>query len=447
MKTIIGLSLLQRVLASSNEKVDILAQKPLIQDACPSNSILHNGECHLAFYDSLGTQTVVAAANISHISHSLDESRRLASQIKDFPWTFWPECFSTEETIEPYCVFSDENFASGRGIFIITTKTFAYSMLEKDAFKNPKSLERMNHYENPPFQQHEFPGKGRGLVANKTLHAGDQIFASTPLLLSDPDAYELPDSERLALLYRGVETLPSASRKLFWDLLGHFNDDPVEDRINTNNFETTVDGVHQSAVFPEIAMLNHDCRPNAAYFFDEATLTHFVHATRTIYPGEEITITYIDNEMNRAKRMAKLEKHWGFKCSCSACTAHPSLTAESDARLNEMNILTKILNDWTPTSAATPEAAELLISLYKQERLYAGLSTAYKHAAEVYSSFGRKLEAIKYARLSTEVGMLDKGFRDSDVQEMKRMSSNPEMSWSWNKRLGSKGGCGCGHRH
>ncbi|KAH7397196.1 hypothetical protein BKA66DRAFT_408712 [Pyrenochaeta sp. MPI-SDFR-AT-0127] len=418
-----------------------------MRDACPSNSVLHNGECQPSIYDSSSTPAVINAANISHISQSLDESRKLASQTKDFPWTFWPECFSNEDTIEPYCVFSDQSFASGRGIFIVTTKTFAYAMLEKSAFSKPETLARMNQYTNPPFTQHEFPGKGRGLVANKTLQKGDQIFASTPLLLTDPDAYDLPVSERLALLYRGIETLPPASQSLFWGLLGHFNDDPVEDRINTNNFETTVDGIHQSAVFPEIAMLNHDCRPNAAYFFDEETLTHFVHATRTIYPGEEITITYIDNEMNRAKRMAKLEKHWGFKCGCSTCTAHPSLTLESDARLAQINILAKILNDWTPTSAATPEAAELLISLYEQERLHASLSTAYKHAAEVYSSFGKKFEAIRYARLSTEMSMLDKGFNDADVQEMRKMSNNPEMTWSWNKRLGLKGGCGCGHAH
>ena len=176
-------------------------------------------------------------------------------------------------------------------------------------------------------------------------------------------------------------------------------------------------------------------------------MTHHVHAIRDIMPGEELTITYIDNEQNRAKRMRKLENNWGFKCSCSACTAHPSLTFESDSRLHQIALLSDNLNDWTPTSSATPEVAELLISLYEQERLHANLATAYKHAAEVYSSFGKRFEAIKYARLSTEMSILDKGFGDEDVREMRKMSNSPEMSWSWKKRvgMGGKGGCGCGH--
>jgi hypothetical protein len=120
---------------------------------------------------------------------------------------------------------------------------------------------------------------------------------------------------------------------------------------------------------------------------------------------------------------------------------------ESDSRLKQVAHLLEALNDWTEASTATPAAVEFLVSLYEQERLQAGLSTAYKHAAEVYSSFGKKWEAMRYARLSVEMSMLDKGFTDRDVNEMKRMSKEPELTWSWKKRFGIKGGCGCGKRH
>jgi hypothetical protein len=106
------------------------------------------------------------------------------------------------------------------------------------------------------------------------------------------------------------------------------------------------------------------------------------------------------------------------------------------------------LDDWTSSSSATPEIAELMISLYTQERLDASLATAYKYAAEAHSSFGKKWEAMRYARLSVEMSMLDKGFRDGDVVEMKKMNENPEMTWSWKKRVGLSGkGCGCRHSH
>jgi hypothetical protein len=124
------------------------------------------------------------------------------------------------------------------------------------------------------------------------------------------------------------------------------------------------------------------------------------------------------------------------------------LASESDARLEQIAKLQQdVLNDWTESSSATPATAELLISLYKQERLEASLGTAYKHAAEVYSSFGMKWEAVRYARLSVEMNMLDKGWGDKDVALMKKMIAQPEMTWSWRKRVGGKRGCGCAKGH
>ncbi|KAF1912015.1 hypothetical protein BDU57DRAFT_564621 [Ampelomyces quisqualis] len=410
MRSTITFSFLGGALALTNNKIDYMNQKVLLNDACPSDST--------------------------------------ASKAANFPWSFWPECFSTEDKENTYCVFSHQGFASGRGIFILTTEDFAYAMLDKPAFTNPEVLATVNQYDNPPFVQHEFPGKGRGLVANKTLHRGDEIFSSTPIIITDSDAYELPTSERLALIHRGVETLPPDTQARFWALMGHANGDPVDDRISTNNFDTMIDGVTQQTLFPELSMLNHDCRPNAAYFWDEQMMTHYIHAIRDIRPGEEITITYTDNEKDRKTRLKRLEANWGFKCACSACTAHPELTAESDSRLYQITHLGRTLDDWTSSSSATPEVAELLISLYEQERLDANLATAYKYAAEAYSSFGRKWEAVKYARLSVERSMLDKGFADGDVAEMKKMAENPEMTWSWKKRVGLTGkSCECGNAH
>ncbi|KAF2193906.1 SET domain-containing protein [Zopfia rhizophila CBS 207.26] len=366
----------------------------------------------------------------------------------DFPWTFWPECYSNENTTEPLCAFSQHSFAGGRGVSMVTTSSDAYAMLKMPAFSDPSILTLVNDYDNPPYEEHDFPGKGRGLVANKTLHRGDEIFASTPLLVMNPDAYELSTEERLKLAHRAVENLPEDTKAMFWKLLDHFKGDPVDDRINTNAFEVEIDGQTRHVVFPEIARLNHDCRPNAAYFFDPQTLTHYVHATQTIHPGEEITITYINNEMTRSKRMASLKQNWGFDCGCSACRAHPALTAESDARLLQIEGLEGKLDDWTDKSEATPEMAEMLLSLFEQERLYGSLGGAYKAAAMAYSSFGDRWNAIRYARRSIEYSILDKGFRDSDVYAMKQLASEPEMQWSWKKRVGHKRlAGGCGHIH
>jgi hypothetical protein len=445
MKTAASLTLLGSAYALTDQKVSHIPQQPILADACPSDSILHSGECLPPTFDP--------SSNLlddfkSNITLTLEQSRASADQVADFPWTFWPECYANENVTDPVCVFSDQKFANGRGVFIVTTSSLAYQMLKKPAFSHPNALDRINNHANPPFVQHDFPGKGRGLIANKTLNRGDQIFASTPLLITNPISYQLVEAERLRLAHRGVDTLPTDSKTAFWALLDHFKGDPVDDRINTNAFEIEIDGVGQYAVLPEIAMLNHDCRPNAAYFWDEETLSHYVHATQTIHPGEEITITYINNEKSRSKRMANLKRNWGFDCSCSSCSAHPVFTVESDERIAQIADLATALDDWTAASTATPEMAEALISLYQQERLHASLGLAYKYAAETYSSFGDKYTAVKYARLSAEHTYLDKGFRDSDVREMRNMAKNPETTWSWKKRVGHERFAGsCGHKH
>ncbi|RMZ68317.1 SET domain-containing [Pyrenophora seminiperda CCB06] len=468
MRSAIGLGLLGGAAAFSNDKVHVFSQKPLLADSCPLDTSLHNGKCIPAIWGSTTTTpddnlmpisanntTSTEYSHLAPLAHTLEESRAKASAQEDFPWTFWPECFANENTPEPYCIFSDQNFANGRGIAIITTAPLAYEMRSKAAFTHPSTaLSRTNNHASPPFYQHDFPGKGRGLVANKTLHPGDQLFASTPILLSDPDLYQLSEPERLALLHRGVATLPPTSQTLFWHLMGHIpTADAIDDRVTTNNFEvTSVSDTTLNAVFPEIAMLNHDCRPNAAYFYDEESMTHFIHATRTITPGEELTITYTNNEALRADRIAALRSNWGFTCDCSACTAHPHLTSESDARMVQIATLQDLLNDYTsdkalgPTTA--PAAAELMLSLYRQERLDANMGTAYQYAAEAYSSSGKKWEAVRYARLSVEMSMLDKGWADKDVNGMRKMVAAPELSWSWRKRVGGgekgEGGCTCG---
>ncbi|KAF2870166.1 hypothetical protein BDV95DRAFT_629420 [Massariosphaeria phaeospora] len=393
------------------------------------------------------------APNPSRVSRSptprkqfiyINEAYASAHAIPDFPWTFYPSCFANENTTSPYCVFSDQTFARGRGIFIVTTPSQAYDLLASPAFTDASVLDSANDFANPPFEQRALPGKGRGLIANTTLHRGTQIFASTPLLITDPGAYSLSTSERLALLHRGVATLPPDSQARFWTLLNHFQGDAVDDRIDTNAFEIAIDGVTQYAVLPETALLNHDCRPNAAYFWDEAALMLRVHATQTIYPGEEISITYIDNERPRAARTAHLQRNWGFACGCAACAAPEFVTAESDARILQIQEVAALLDDWSEESCASPEMAMLLVSLYEQERLGAGMGKAYRLAAEVYSSFGERWLAVKFARLSVEVGALDKGWGDGDVLDMVRMAEEPEGSWSWGRRVGLRRGEGCG---
>jgi hypothetical protein len=110
------------------------------------------------------------------------------------------------------------------------------------------------------------------------------------------------------------------------------------------------------------------------------------------------------------------------------------MTKESDSRLEQIEELIRILEDWDPEKEVDPSAGDLLISLFEQERLWVGRAEAYRLAAKAWNAVGEKWKAIKYARLAVELGTLDEGPRDRTTSLMVQMSEYPEEHWSWMRR-------------
>ena len=133
----------------------------------------------------------------------------------------------------------------------------------------------------------------------------------------------------------------------------------------------------------------------------------------------------------RKQRLHKLKSVWGFPCSCSLCTQSNALSKASDARITLIHELHADLEDYTESSRATPEMAELLISLYQQERMDAMVYEAYAYAAIEWNGAGEPWMAIKYAQLAIEYGMLSIGAGDAGVDEMRQIAIDPWTHWSW----------------
>jgi hypothetical protein len=168
-----------------------------------------------------------------------------------YPWT----AQSCRSSTESFCVFSSQDFAGGRGISILTTPDRAKNFQQLPAFVNAGALPGVNEQPSPPFEERELPGRGRGLIANKTLHRGDRIFAHTPILMFDGDSYEdLEKKEWLELEHIAVNNLPPKTKTLFSELYGRPVTDPVSDRIDTNAFQLRLEDTTYYAVFPEIAV-------------------------------------------------------------------------------------------------------------------------------------------------------------------------------------------------
>lgn len=108
-----------------------------------------------------------------------------------------------------------------------------------------------------------------------------------------------------------VGQLPPFAKQLFMDMVAHNESEKqIIERIYTNTFGEDFGGEGHSVDVPETARLNHDCRPNAMYYFDR--LNHYTHAARTINAGEEITIIYVDPLQTRLRKRAALKRSWGF---------------------------------------------------------------------------------------------------------------------------------------
>lgn len=129
-------------------------------------------------------------------------------------------------------------------------------------------------------------------------------------------------------------------------------------------------------------------------------------------------------------RLAHLNESWHFPCSCSACTQNKQMTDASDSRVHQIQEIRKQLRNWD-NSPATPALAELLISLYQQERLWTMIYEAYTYAAIEYNGDGSPWLATKYARLAIQHGLATAGPQDSDVNEMIALARNPWEHWSW----------------
>ncbi|KAI0842860.1 SET domain-containing protein [Hypoxylon sp. FL0890] len=90
-------------------------------------------------------------------------------------------------------------------------------------------------------------------------------------------------------------------------------------KIQVNSFSRSAGDNGQNGFYSNaaLAMLNHSCIPNAFVHFSGRDAT--LHAYREIKEGEEIEISYIDNDMTRPQRQKALKTRYYFACVCPRC--------------------------------------------------------------------------------------------------------------------------------
>ena len=85
-----------------------------------------------------------------------------------------------------------------------------------------------------------------------------------------------------------------------------------------------------AALFPQMAMANHSCRPNAEFVDRTDIGQQLLVVIYVIEAGEEISINYMPMEDEgtdtKEVRQEFLRRFYGFMCCCQACTLQVSYT-------------------------------------------------------------------------------------------------------------------------
>ena len=153
---------------------DIL-QMPLLQSCDRNSKSLHN------------EQHIILAGH-SSIQNRTGSFELLDHHHKTTPYDSWfasPECVgSKENSNDQFCLHTSNVFADFRGISILSKPQAAERILQLPAFAIEGVAGTVNDELDPPYSRQSLPGRGFGLLANRTLYRGDRIMSKTPLCAS-----------------------------------------------------------------------------------------------------------------------------------------------------------------------------------------------------------------------------------------------------------------------
>ncbi|OTA68672.1 SET domain-containing protein [Hypoxylon sp. EC38] len=344
--------------------------------------------------------------------HPVDEST--ARQPIDWsPWTHPPKCLRAEKPpATRYCVFTNSQHGNGGVSMITTPETAANSIdiLNDTGYTHTKSF--INNSVGPVYEVIDIPGKGKGVVATRQINRAEPIIADWAALVVD---LNFPTSVKRAqgyqLLHVAVDQLSDPDRVLLLARNNVFSADIVEDVLRTNAFSFTVAGETHMALYPQVARVNHACRPNAFIRFTPSSLAVSIVALKDIEPGEEITLTYVPMGKTREERRAGLLK-WGF-ISSKAEVAASDYRREKIKQLRQE--VMEAVEAWDGTRAV--KLTHEILELMRAEDLAPLYASQYEILARLYWKARDTRTGTKYAQMSIDT-LVDLGYLDNSPKAL-----------------------------
>lgn len=191
--------------------------------------------------------------------HKHNPHKNAKSATSYSPWTHKPKCTPRDQANETYCIYTDSEFANGRGISFFTSPSIAKRVLELPAFTEPGIHDDVNtstETEGSPWEVRNIPGRGNGLFATRTLYRGDRILASTPVGVFQSDAFLSDYQVGYKHLDFAFQQLAKPTREKIMRMATHKQGHRIMERINTNAFAGDFEDSPHFLLYPETGVSN-----------------------------------------------------------------------------------------------------------------------------------------------------------------------------------------------
>ncbi|KAJ7078864.1 SET domain-containing protein [Mycena belliarum] len=286
-----------------------------------------------------------------------------------------------------------------------------------DHLDNIREISRWDLWKRPepvpapdlPFVLEESSTKGMQMVARRSIQQGELIALERPLVVSRTDIAIAEDQSTTGVFYRAaLSGLSAEKRRTFLSLCNSFGSE--EERLvgilNTNcctiPLAPSPSGIPTaySGLFPTLCRANHDCAPNANFFFNPQSFTGQFHAVRPIAKGEEITVLYSELAASRQERRAELLQHYKFVCECKTCSLPPALAELSDTRRRAIGDLIPLMHQGTYADDMTIAHLDELLDWATIEGLYALYAELLVYGYGLAIKLDLHVQAQKWSRMA-----------------------------------------------
>ncbi|KAK0619545.1 hypothetical protein B0T14DRAFT_566384 [Immersiella caudata] len=338
------------------------------------------------------------------------------------PWSFPPHCTPPGSKNQPkLCTFTVTSLRGDGGISLVTTPQVGAHLAHVLQDADIAWLEKQRGYPlaaapDTPYVIKTAPKetshdakeskkketKGLGVFAKRLIKEGEILMAEPPIMVRLTEQRYWKVRDVYQALSQASVRLPLREKEKLLGLSRSGKGYVVDDVLKTNVFHVTVQGVDHTGLYPLIARINHDCRPNAFVRYSPRTLVVEAVAYKDIQPGEEVSVSYLPLNLLTEQR-TQLIKEWGFNCTCSLCT-NPQLFKGSDKNRDRIQqILESLDHNENRTQAKVQAAVDEVEELVVKEGLAGQLGDFHGIIADIYLNVGDLKKARKYGKSAVKL--------------------------------------------